>query len=148
VVFGAGEGGNFERLRRAIAARRFVYPGRRDTIKSCGYVGELISCLDWALQQPEPDLLFNFAYPERSTIEDIANLISVYAGLPEPKLMLPEMAVRLLQSFGNHLRSRTLERIRKLTDSTNVYPATLVERGYPFETDLDSGIASWLSQAS
>ena len=89
VVFGSGEGGNFERLHRALKGRYFVYPGRRDTIKSCGYVSELIGTIDWALRQPDDKLLFNFAYPERYTIENIASTIADLGGLSQPRFTVP-----------------------------------------------------------
>src|SRR5690606_1211241 len=48
VIFGAGEGGNFSRLARALRSRRFFYPGRRDTVKACAYVDELLASLEFA----------------------------------------------------------------------------------------------------
>jgi GlcNAc-P-P-Und epimerase len=148
VVFGPGEGGNFDRLLRAIEKRRFVYPGTKTTIKACGYVGELIRCLDWALQQPEQDLLANFAYPERCTIQDIASAISLHAGLLTPNRMAPRWIVQVGQRIAGRSSSPTLKRVKKLTESTNVFPANLLEHGYVFDTNLDSGVASWLSLIS
>lgn len=42
VVLGKGENGNFTHLASALEKRMFVYPSRTGTIKSCGYVGELL----------------------------------------------------------------------------------------------------------
>ena len=42
VVFGKGENGNFTRLYWAIRGHKFAYPGRKDTIKACIYVKELV----------------------------------------------------------------------------------------------------------
>jgi len=42
VVFGKGENGNFTRLYWAIRNGKFAYPGRKDTIKACIYVKELV----------------------------------------------------------------------------------------------------------
>jgi hypothetical protein len=42
VVHGLAERGNFT---RALKGRRFVYPGRTDTVKACGYVDDLISSM-------------------------------------------------------------------------------------------------------
>jgi GlcNAc-P-P-Und epimerase len=41
VIYGLYERGNFTRLSGLLAKRAFVYPGRTDTIKSCGYVKDL-----------------------------------------------------------------------------------------------------------
>ena len=47
VVFGKGENGNFTRLYWAIRGHKFAYPGRKDTIKACIYVKELVRFLLW-----------------------------------------------------------------------------------------------------
>jgi hypothetical protein len=39
-------------------------------------------------------------------------------------------------------------RIRKLVRSTNIFPGYLVENGYPFGTDVKSGIEAWLREGS
>ena len=47
VVFGKGENGNFTRLYWAIRGHKFAYPGRKDTIKACIYVKELVRFIWW-----------------------------------------------------------------------------------------------------
>ena len=47
VVFGKGENGNFTRLYWAIRGHKFAYPSRKDTIKGCIYVKELVRFLLW-----------------------------------------------------------------------------------------------------
>ncbi len=47
VVFGKGENGNFTRLYWAIRGHKFAYPGRKDTIKACIYVKELVRFMLW-----------------------------------------------------------------------------------------------------
>ena len=47
MVFGKGENGNFTRLYWAIRGHKFAYPGRKDTIKACIYVKELVRFLLW-----------------------------------------------------------------------------------------------------
>ena len=51
VIFGPNEGGNFTRLPQALKTGVFFYPGRRDTIKGCGYVMELIRTFEFALSR-------------------------------------------------------------------------------------------------
>jgi len=144
VVFGFGEGGNFERLYRGIRSRYFVFPGRQDTVKACGYVSELVRSLDWALHEPDDELLFNFAYPDRYTIKEIVRAIAQHGGLKEPRISVPPAVISSIQKIGRQ-DVGVLARIKKLTVSTNVYPGLLVERKYIFETDLDSGVAAWMS---
>ena len=149
VIFGRGENGNFERLYRAMRSRYFVFPGRKDTIKACGYVGELVRAIQWAVEEPDTELIFNFSYPERSTSGDIVSAIARHAELQEPSLNMPPVVASLVGKLqahsGNHLFGRTMQRLAKLTTSNNVYPGVLVERNYEFQTDLESGLALWIS---
>lgn len=152
VVFGHGEGGNFERMLNLIRSRRFVYPGRTDTIKSCGYVGELVQTFEWALAQGEREVLYNFAYPERTTIEEIASTVARVDGDPIPKVNLPFNAMmRAARAFemaaAAGLRTGiNRERLLKLVRSTNVYPAYLVDQGYNYGTRLRTAVEEWIEE--
>ncbi|MGT2425241.1 NAD-dependent epimerase/dehydratase family protein [Amnibacterium kyonggiense] len=154
VIFGEGENGNFDRLRGALASRRFAYPGRTDTIKACGYVEELVRSLEWVRNGDEQQVTFNFAYPERATIEQIATTIAANDGtrLPLGRIpLMPMLAAASMFEVLGKVGVRTginRARIQKLVRSTNVYPGYLVEQGYPFGTDVESGIAAWLRERS
>ena len=54
VVFGKGEGGNFDRLNRLIDKGYFIYPGRKNTKKACIYVKDLVEMM---LNYTPPDTL-------------------------------------------------------------------------------------------
>jgi nucleoside-diphosphate-sugar epimerase len=149
VVFGKGENGNFTRLAGALRRRSFVYPGRTDTIKACGYVGELIRALDFARTLEHQETLFNFCYPESYTIERICQTFEKVGELPRPlgKVPLPLLnAAALPFETLNGIGVRNpvnRERIAKLVRSTNIQPARLGELGYEFETDLAGGLHQW-----
>lgn len=152
VVFGCGEGGNFTRLLRQLRRRAFVYPGRRDTIKGCGDVGELLRAMAFCLCRQEPVYRANFAYPAPYTIETIVRTLAAEAGVPAPGLVAPTAAVMsaawALEMLG-HLGLRTginRDRVAKLLVSTHIRPDRLIADGYRFETDLTSGIRAWLAQ--
>ena len=51
VVFGKGENGNFTRLYWTIRGHKFAYPGRKDTIKACIYVKELVRFMLWKVEE-------------------------------------------------------------------------------------------------
>ena len=149
VTFGYGEGGNFDRLLGALRQRRFVYPGRTDTIKSCGHVTDLVGSMLWALGLGDRELTYNFAYPERTTIKQVAEAISTTFDVPAPPATLPFSAMKaaakpfdLLDKVGLKTGINT-PRIMKLVESTNVYPKVLVERGYKYRTDLRTGVELW-----
>lgn len=149
VIFGPGEGGNYSQLARALRRGYFFYPGRRDTIKSGGYVDELLETIDFALSRSEPFVLYNFAYPAPSTTEEIVRAFSAVAGfrgdrmvLPLPALLAAAYAFKLANTVG--VRSWIHpDRVMKLVQSTRVAPRWLQDAGYVFKTDLRSALVQW-----
>lgn len=154
VIFGDGEHGNFDRLRGALRSRRFAYPGRTDTIKACGYVEELVRAIEWVRNGDDQQATFNFAYPERPTIEHIATTIAAADGTHQPLGRIPlspmMAAATVFEGLGKVGITSGINRarIRKLVSSTNIFPGYLVEQGYPFGTDVKSGIEAWLREGS
>jgi len=144
-VFGPGEGGNFTRLAWALKRRRFLYPGRRDTIKACGYVGELVESLLYMRRHAEPTITYNFSYGPPPTIEEVCAAFAEVGSLPRPLGTVPLRpvlaAARLLHGAG--IESFRPERVHKLNRSTNIQPGVLLELGYPYRTTLRSGLAAW-----
>jgi nucleoside-diphosphate-sugar epimerase len=150
VIFGAGDHGNFTRLARALKRRLFVYPGRKDTVKACGYVEDLIDSMFFMEAQREKYLLYNFCYPTSYTIEEICEAFAKVAGLPRPWGVLPlplmlniSKVFKLLDDIGikNDIHPA---RIRKLVRSTHIVPGELLKRGYQFQTNLEEGLQKWL----
>ncbi|ADZ71465.1 NAD-dependent epimerase/dehydratase family protein [Polymorphum gilvum] len=153
VIFGTGEKGNFTRLAGALKKGMFFFPGRKDTVKACGYVGELVRSMDFMLSRNEPFTLYNFCYPTPYTIEQICDSFGRVGGLPRPRgtvplalLNLASLPFELLDALGVR-NGINRERIRKLVVSTNIVPQTLVDVGYRYETDLDKAIAEWKAAA-
>jgi GlcNAc-P-P-Und epimerase len=149
VIFGPGEGGNYSQLAKALRGGYFFYPGRRDTIKSGGYVDELLDTMEFALGRDDQFILYNFAYPELSTTEEIVRTFAQVAGyrteratLPLPALLLAAELMKVANAVG--LRSWIHpDRVMKLVQSTRVAPGWLEEAGYEFKTDLKSGLTLW-----
>ena len=149
-VFGPGEGGNFTRLAKAMKRRAFFYPGRRDTLKACGYVKDLAPSFEFMEQFAEPVALYNFAYPEPPTIEEVCEAWSEAAGLPRPLMNIPASiliyAGAALDWAGVHAFDP--ERVRKLMASTNVRGSELFDRGFRFDFDLIKGLEDWVDAVS
>lgn len=149
VVFGPGEQGNFRRLWTLMRRGAFVYPGRRDTIKSCGYVTDLVESFHFTLSLAERRVLYNFAYDERLTIEDVCRMVSAELGRPAPGRMLPlgaaKVAARPFEALERAGVRTGISRARldKLVESTNIYPAFLLKSGFRFSTTPAEGIARW-----
>ncbi|WP_289034219.1 NAD(P)-dependent oxidoreductase [uncultured Roseibium sp.] len=149
VIFGKGENGNFTRLASALKKGIFLYPGRKDTVKACGYVGELVRSIGFMLKRNEAFTLYNFCYPTPYTIEQICDSFFRAGGLPRPRgtvplglLSLASLPFEVLNVLGFR-NGINRERIRKLVVSTNIVPEKLTDVGYVYETDLDSAIADW-----
>jgi nucleoside-diphosphate-sugar epimerase len=147
VIFGPREGGNFTRLAKLLSKGFFVYPGRKDTIKACFYVGDLIEAMLFAQSQADRYILFNACYPDRYTIKQIVNAMRrVYFGkahtfvIPKGFLSATAVVLRPLAIAGLGIHP---ERILKLNRSTDIRPAWLEERGHAARNQLVCAIESW-----
>jgi nucleoside-diphosphate-sugar epimerase len=152
VVFGPGEGGNYTQLAKALRKGYFLYPGRRDAIKSGGYVDELLRTMSFALDQDDPHILYNFAYPQLSTTEDIVAEFGRVTGrkrkpptLPVAPLLLAAGMFELADAVGfkNWIHR---DRVRKLVQSTKVEPGWLIAKRYNFSTDLGVALDRWSAE--
>lgn len=149
VIYGHYEQGNFTRLSRLLERRAFIYPGRTDTIKSCGYVKDLVSSMLFMASRNEGISIYNFCYERRYTISEICSAFSQASGYPNPTMTIPiwlmNLAVlpfEILHAVG--IKSGiNRERIRKLWFSTNILPKRLIASGFKFEYDMKSSLAEW-----
>ena len=152
VVFGPGERGNYTALARALRSGYFFYPGRRDTVKSGGYVDELLSALQFVLSKDERFTLFNFSYPDANTTEQIVQAFSETTGLNSRRPTVPLSAMLGIAAVFEGLAKLGLrtpihrERVLKLVRSTRVEPSWLLAHSYKFETNLPEALARWSSE--
>lgn len=149
VIYGLYERGNFTRLSRMLERKAFVYPGRTDTIKSCGYVKDLVSSMIYMSARNEGLSIYNFCFERRYSIGEICASFSRVAGYAQPQLTVPiwlmNLAVlpfEILQSVGLKTGINR-ERVRKLWFSTNILPKRLVANGFEFSYDMDASLAEW-----
>jgi nucleoside-diphosphate-sugar epimerase len=149
VIYGLAERGNFTRLSRALRERRFVYPGRIDTIKACGYVDDLVSSMIQMEARNEGFFLYNFCHPQRYTSKDICAAFAKVAGYPEPRFVVPFWLLGAV-AFGFEVLSAlgfktdiNRARVRKLYQSTNMVPTHLQEAGFEYCFDLPAGLSAW-----
>jgi nucleoside-diphosphate-sugar epimerase len=150
VIFGKGEHGNFTRLAHALAKRQFMYAGRTDVIKSCGFVEDLIDAMLFVDGLGRPEAIFNFCYDHRYTIEEICEAFQAVAGYKLPRMLPPralKAAMRTLRIVNPNNRGPIVAaRIAKLTLSTNIDAEFLRENNYTWPTDLEGGLRGWLAQ--
>lgn len=154
VVFGPGEDGNYTQLGKALRRGLFAYPGRKGTIKSGGYVGELTNAVRFAVDRGEREITFNFAYPDASTTEDIVRTFGEVAGfrdrypvIPIPLMLAAAAPFEVLNALGVKNRIHR-DRIWKLVQSTRIAPRWLEQSGYPFGTDLRAALAHWRDETN
>jgi len=153
VIFGYRDNGNFTRLANALRARYFVFVGRRNTIKSAGYVTDLADTFLFALDKFNEtgtrEILYNFAYPERLSIERIVNAFCDVGGYHRPRMVLPPwflasvaLPFEALNAIGlkNPIHRK---RLTKLYESTNIVPKWLEHNHFPFRTDIESALTEW-----
>jgi len=147
VVFGLGEGGNFTRLASMLKKGFFVYPGRRDTIKSCIYVRDLTSWLIDAAKRSDRYIIFNGAYSERYTIEQIVDTFREVAFPNARTYLLPAVVLKAMAALLRPLSSTGLgihpDRIKKLMASTNVLPDWAESAGLQTSGRLKKGLEEW-----
>jgi GlcNAc-P-P-Und epimerase len=154
VIYGFCERGNFTRLSKLLAAKRFFYPGRSDTIKACGYVKDLIGSLLYVGHSRQGIAIFNFAQPRRITSREICEAFCDVAGYSRPKIVIP-ISVMLVAAFGFEILGRlgwrtdiNRQRVMKLMNSTNIVPKRLEEWGYKYQFDLNSSLDDWKSESN
>ena len=152
VIFGRGEGGNFTRMASLLRKGWFVYPGRKDTIKACVYVEDLVESFDIARGRPERFVLYNGCYPDRYTLEQIVEAFrGSYAKsartvmVPRAVVMGVARALRPVSTLGLGVHP---DRVTKLVKSTDVFPGWLDGNGYAKRGQIQSALDRWASDSN
>lgn len=147
VVFGPGEGGNFTRLATLLSKGIFIYPGRKDTIKACIYVDDLLETINFAEDQKQNLITFNGAYHHGYTLENIIDTFKLNHFQNVKTVMLPKFIVigvakvlRLFNAFNIGIHP---DRVMKLVKSTDVYPEWLESKGKTFDDGLKKALNKW-----
>ncbi|MFL9828362.1 NAD-dependent epimerase/dehydratase family protein [Rhodoplanes sp. SY1] len=151
VVFGAGEGGNFTRLATLLKKGVFVYPGRKDTIKACIHVDDLIDAVEFARSSPEDFVLFNAAYPQRYTLEQIVDTLIERHFPGAWTVMVPRAVVlwaaRVLKPLSALKIGIHPDRVMKLVRSTDIQPDWLVAHGRDYPNAIERAFERWAEQS-
>ena len=147
VVFGKGENGNFTRLYWAIRGHKFAYPGRKDTIKACIYVKELVRFILWNVTELESQCeIFNCCFEPAYTIEHIAQAMKKVTGL---KQFIPDIPNWLIMPTASVIGALGAPmgicpaRVKKLQISTNICGKKLASCGYKFKWTFEEALEDW-----
>ena len=148
IVFGKGEHGNMTRLYNAIKGHYYFYAGRKDTIKACIYVKELVQFIKYRMidNSFKGTDIFNCTFEPAYTIEQICNSMKKATGLSSSipcvngKLLI--FAARIMSPF---FRKKGIhpDRVKKLMISTNISGKKISDSGYQFHFSLDDSFRDW-----
>mgnify|MGYP002854904643 CR=1 FL=1 len=147
VVFGKGENGNFSRLYWGIRKHTFAYPGRKDTIKACVYVKELVRFILWNVEERHTSFdLFNCTFEPAYSIEQIVTAMKKVTGMtpfvpyiPNAIIMPAAVCAKLVGSPMGICPAR----VKKLQISTNICGKKMAESGYHFKWTFEEALADW-----
>ena len=147
VVFGKGENGNFSRLYWGIRKHTFAYPGRKDTIKACVYVKELVRFILWNVEERNTTFdIFNCTFEPAYTIEQIVKTMKKVTGLTQAVPYIPNAIIMpaavCAQMIGSPM-GICPARVKKLQISTNICGRKMKESGYQFKWSFEETIADW-----
>ena len=147
VVFGKGENGNFSRLYWGIKKHTFAYPGRKDTIKACIYVKELVRFMLWNVEERKtPFEIYNCTFEPAYTIEEIVKTIKKVTGLTQSVPYIPNSIIMPAAQCAKLLGSPMgicPARVKKLQISTNICGKKLAESAYQFKYTFEEAINDW-----
>lgn len=151
VVYGKGEHGNFTRLYWGIRKRYFFYTGRRDTIKACIYVKELVRFMKYRMidnSYPGIDV-FNCTFEPAYRIDEICETIMKATDMKRHIMLIPSWllmtAARILGPIGGKKVGIHPARVKKLMISTNICGKKLAACDYKFYYTFEESIKDWYS---
>lgn len=147
VVFGRGENGNFSRLYWGIRKHTFAYPGRKDTIKACVYVKELVRFILWnAEEQKTPYDIYNCTFEPAYTIEQIVTAMKKVTGLKQSVPYIPNNIIMPMAACAKMVGSPMgicPARVKKLQISTNICGKKMASSGYQFKWTFEEALKDW-----
>ena len=147
VVFGRGENGNFSRLYWGIRKHTFAYPGRKDTIKACVYVKELVRFILWNVEKRNTSFdIFNCTFEPAYTIEQIVKSMKKVTGLTQVVPYIPNALIMPAATCAKMIGSPMgicPKKKKKLQISTNICGKKMKESGYKFKWTFEEALADW-----
>jgi nucleoside-diphosphate-sugar epimerase len=152
VIFGLGENGNFTRLAEAMKRNRFAFPGRTDTIKSCGYVKDIVVAMQFMRPANPGITTYNYCYEQGYTIFEICEAFCTVAGYRFPRRIPPrviDLGLRVAALGNGDAQGSTYapSRIQKLVASTNIRPQALADAGFLWPSNLTTALEDWMKDS-
>lgn len=149
IVYGKGEHGNMTRLYWGQKKRYFFYTGRKDTVKACIYVKELVRFFQYCMidrNYPGTEL-FNCTFEPAYTIEQICTTMQKATDMKRRIFLMPAWmlmtAARILGPIGGKKVGIHPDRVKKLMISTNICGRKMAASGYTFRYTLEGSFRDW-----
>lgn len=150
IVYGRGEHGNMTRLYNGIKGRYYFYAGRKDTVKACIYVKELVGFMKYCMVDKSFNghRVINCTFDPPFTIEQICEAMKESTDLKGRKILkingnLLMFLARILGPVCGKKVGIHPNRVKKLMISTNVSGQKLREMGYKFRYSLNESFEDW-----
>lgn len=154
IVYGKGEHGNMTRLYKGMKGHYFMYTGRKDTIKACIYVKELVLFFKYRmLDNSFPGMdIFNCTFEPAYNIEQICETMKKATGLKYRIPLIPGgllmTAATILGPIGGKKVGIHPARVKKLMVSTNICGKKLEACGYKFHYSFEDTFKDWLNDCN
>lgn len=144
-----GEHGNMTRLYWGQKKHYFVYTGRKDTIKACIYVKELVGFFKYRMidnDYPGVDI-FNCTFEPAYNIEQICTTMQKATGMKRHIPLIPGgllmTVARIVGPIGGKKIGIHPARVKKLMVSTNICGKKLAATDYKFHYTLEESFRDW-----
>lgn len=149
IVYGKGEHGNMTRLYNGQKKRYFFYAGRKDTVKACIYVKELVRFFKYRMIDNDfrgVDI-YNCTFEPAYTIEQICETMQNATGMKRHIPLVPGglliTVATILGPIGGKRVGIHPARVKKLMVSTNICGKKLATCGYLFHYTLEESFRDW-----
>ena len=154
IVYGKGEHGNMTRLYKRQKKRYFFYAGRRDTIKACIYVKELV--LFFKYRMIDNDFvgvdIFNCTFEPAYNIQQICETMQRATDMKRHIMLIPSWilmpAAYTLGPIGGKKVGIHPARVKKLMVSTNISGKKLSESDYKFHYSFEETFKDWFEDCN
>lgn len=154
IVYGKGEHGNMTRLYKGMKGHYFMYTGRKDTIKACIYVKELVLFFKYRMMDnsfPGTDI-FNCTFEPAYNIEQICETIQKATNMKRFIPLIPGgllmTAATILGPIGGKKIGIHPARVKKLMVSTNICGKKLANCGYKFHYSFEDTYRDWFKDCN
>lgn len=149
IVYGKGEHGNMTRLYWGMRKHYFFYTGRKDTIKACIYVKELVRFFKYRMIDNHyiGTDIFNCTFEPAYRIDQICEAEMNATGMKRNIPVIPGgllmTAARILGPIGGKKVGIHPDRVKKLMVSTNISGKKMINSGYRFSYTLEKSFKDW-----